>query len=80
MLREKLGWDIEAEYCTKQTERSAFLYGSICLPDAVPMVGLKKCCFLLAPEYIGYADAGLEEDLFAPSVRPNIRTAAGRPV
>ena len=27
--------------------------------------------FPLAPEYIGYADAGLEEDLFV-SARPNI--------
>lgn len=34
------------------------------------MVG-SKVLFPLAPEYIGYADAGLEEDLFV-SARPNI--------
>ncbi|SPW38575.1 class I and II aminotransferase [Escherichia coli] len=28
------------------------------------MVRVKKVLFPLAPEYIGYADAGLEEDLF----------------
>lgn len=77
MLREKLGWDIEAQnIALANGSQSAFSTYLICLPDAVPMVG-SKVLFPLAPEYIGYADAGLEEDLFV-SARPNIELPEGQ--
>lgn len=43
MLREKLGWDIEAQnIALTNGSQSAFSTYLICLPDAVPMVGSKS--------------------------------------
>ncbi len=43
MLREKLGWDIEAQnIALTNGARARFSTYLICLPDAVPMVGQKS--------------------------------------
>ncbi len=85
MLREKLGWDIEAQnIALTNGSQSAFFYlfnlfagrradgrvKKVLFPLAPEYIGYADA-FPLAPEYIGYADAGLEEDLFV-SARPNI--------
>ena len=72
MLREKLGWDIEAQnIALTNGSQSAFFYLFNLFAGRRADGRVKKVLFPLAPEYIGYADAGLEEDLFV-SARPNI--------
>lgn len=72
MLREKLGWDIEPQnIALTNGSQSAFFYLFNLFAGRRADGRVKKVLFPLAPEYIGYADAGLEEDLFV-SARPNI--------
>lgn len=72
MLREKLGWDIESQnIALTNGSQSAFFYLFNLFAGRRADGRVKKVLFPLAPEYIGYADAGLEEDLFV-SARPNI--------
>ena len=72
MLREHLGWDISAEnIALTNGSQSAFFY-LFNLYAGQRADGRKKhVLFPLAPEYLGYADAGLDEDLFV-STRPEI--------
>ena len=72
MLREALGWDIEPQnIALTNGSQSAFFYLFNLFAGRRADGTTKKVLFPLAPEYIGYADAGLEEDLFV-SARPNI--------
>lgn len=65
MLREKLGWDIELQnIALTNGSQSAFFYLFNLFAGRCADGWVKKVLFLLALEYIGYADAGLEEDLF----------------
>ena len=72
LLRNEQGWDIGPEnICLTNGSQTAFfmlfnLFGGV-LPDGRE----KKICLPMAPEYIGYADLGLTEDLFV-STRPKI--------
>ncbi len=67
----EVGWDIEAQNIalTNGSQDAFLLFNLFAGRRADGRV--KKVLFPLAPEYIGYADAGLEEDLFV-SARPNI--------
>ena len=72
LLREKLGWDIEPQnIALTNGSQSAFFYLFNLFAGRRADGRVKKVLFPLAPEYIGYADSGLEEDLFV-SARPNI--------
>ena len=72
MLREELGWDIEPQnIALTNGSQSAFFYLFNLFAGRRADGTTKKVLFPLAPEYIGYADSGLEEDLFV-SARPNI--------
>ncbi|HKM98182.1 MAG TPA: valine--pyruvate transaminase [Buttiauxella sp.] len=72
MLRTELGWDITAQnIALTNGSQSAFFYLFNLFAGRYADGSTKKVLFPLAPEYIGYADSGLEEDLFV-STRPNI--------
>ncbi len=72
LLKKEQGWDIGPEnICLTNGSQTAFfllfnLFGGV-LPDGRE----KKICLPMAPEYIGYADLGLTEDLFV-STKPRI--------
>jgi len=77
LLRRKFGWDIGpqniAVTCGGQ---SAFFYLFNLLAGRFGGNRRKKILLPLAPEYIGYADQGLEPDLFK-SCRPKIEWLDG---
>ncbi|QHM77534.1 Valine--pyruvate aminotransferase [Mixta theicola] len=72
LLSKTLGWPITAKnLALTNGSQSAFfylfnLYAGRCADGAT-----RRVLFPLAPEYLGYADAGLDEDLFV-SARPHI--------
>ncbi len=72
MLRKEFGWDVEPQnIALTNGSQSAFFYLFNLFAGRQADGTSKKVLFPLAPEYIGYADSGLEEDLFV-SARPNI--------
>jgi valine--pyruvate aminotransferase len=72
MLRDELGWPITAQnIALTNGSQSAFFYLFNLFTGRRADGSKKRVLFPLAPEYLGYADAGLEEDLFV-SARPNI--------
>jgi len=72
MLREELGWDIGPQnIALTNGSQSAFFYLFNLFAGRRADGTTRKVLFPLTPEYIGYADSGLEEDLFV-SARPNI--------
>jgi valine--pyruvate aminotransferase len=77
LLKKEQGWDIGPEnICLTNGSQTAFfmlfnLFGGI-LTDG----RRKKICLPMAPEYIGYADLGLIEDMFV-STRPEIELLDG---
>jgi len=77
MLRNTLGWDIEPQnIALTNGSQSAFFYLFNLFAGRRADGTTRKVLFPLAPEYIGYADSGLEEDLFV-SARPNIELLPG---
>lgn len=72
LLNKEQGWHIGPEnICLTNGSQTAFfmlfnLFGGL-LPDGRK----KKICLPLAPEYIGYADLGLSDDMFV-STKPKI--------
>ena len=78
MLRREFGWDIGpqniAVTCGGQ---SSFFYLFNLLAGKFAGGKSKKILLPLAPEYIGYADQGLEPDLFV-ACRPGIEWPQGR--
>ncbi|WJV62711.1 valine--pyruvate transaminase [Pectobacteriaceae bacterium CE70] len=72
MLRDEQGWDIKPQnIALTNGSQSAFFYLFNLFAGRDENGGLRKVLFPLAPEYIGYADSGLDEDMFV-SVRPQI--------
>jgi valine--pyruvate aminotransferase len=72
LLRETYGWDISAKNITLTTgSQSSFFYLFNLLAGKQADGSMKKILLPLAPEYIGYADVGLDEDMFV-SNRPEI--------
>jgi len=72
LLSEQLGWPITAEnIALTNGSQSAFFYLFNLYAGRRADGSKKRVLFPLAPEYLGYADAGLEEELFV-SAKPNI--------
>jgi len=72
LLRSELGWDIGPENIalTNGSQTAFFILFNIFAGDFEGRAG-RKILFPLAPEYIGYCDVGLEEDLFV-AYKPQI--------
>ncbi|KHN51498.1 valine--pyruvate transaminase [Pectobacterium fontis] len=72
LLRNELGWQIEPQnIALTNGSQSAFFYLFNLFGGRHNDGSLKKVLFPLAPEYIGYADSGLDDNMFV-SVRPQI--------
>lgn len=72
MLRDEFGWQIEAQnIALTNGSQSAFFYLFNLYAGRLADGSRRRVLFPLAPEYIGYADAGLDEDLFV-SAKPTI--------
>lgn len=72
LLSKELGWPIEAKnIALTNGSQSAFFYLFNLFAGHQPDGQVKKVLFPLTPEYIGYADAGLEEDMMV-SHKPTI--------
>ncbi len=72
MLREQCGWSVTAQnIALTNGSQSAFFYLFNLFAGRRSDGSKKRVLFPLAPEYLGYADAGLDEDLFI-SAKPNI--------
>ena len=72
MLSHEYGWDLtEENICLTNGSQGAFFLLFNILAGATPEGRKRKILLPLAPEYIGYADLGLEDDFFI-SVRPRI--------
>jgi len=65
LLRKELGWDIGPENIalTNGSQTAFFILFNI-FAGAFEGLTRRKILFPLAPEYIGYCDVGLEDDLF----------------
>lgn len=71
-LKEHHGWDITAKnIALTNGSQSAFFYLFNLFAGKREDGQRRKVLFPLTPEYLGYADAGLEEDLFV-SARPTL--------
>ncbi|WP_108947001.1 valine--pyruvate transaminase [Shewanella halifaxensis] len=78
LLRETYGWDIsEKNISLSNGSQNAFFYLFNLLAGKQADGSHKKILLPLAPEYIGYADAGLDDDIFV-SYRPEIETLDNR--
>ena len=72
LLRDELGWEIsEQNIALTNGSQSAFFYLFNLFAGRYADGSRRRVLFPLAPEYIGYADAGLDEGLFV-SAKPNI--------
>lgn len=72
LLRDELGWPIEASnIALTNGSQSAFFYLFNLYAGHQADGRLRRVLFPLAPEYIGYADAGLQEEMFV-SAKPTI--------
>jgi valine--pyruvate aminotransferase len=73
LLRRELGWDVQPKNIalTNGSQTAFFILFNI-FAGAFPDGSNKKILFPLAPEYIGYCDVGLADDLFIAN-KPQIR-------
>ncbi|KAA8997373.1 valine--pyruvate transaminase [Affinibrenneria salicis] len=72
LLHETFGWQIGPQnIALTNGSQSAFFYLCNLFAGRHEQGRHKKVLFPLAPEYIGYADSGLDEEMFV-SVRPQI--------
>lgn len=72
MLKKELGWELDAKnIALTNGSQSAFFYLFNLFAGRRADGSMGKVLFPLAPEYLGYADAGLDESLFV-SAKPNI--------
>lgn len=72
LLRDHLGWQISPKnIALTNGSQSAFFYLFNLYAGRRADGSRKRVLFPLAPEYLGYADAGLDEELFV-SAKPNI--------
>lgn len=71
-LKAKLGWNISAKNISLTNgSQSAFFYLFNLLAGRFEDGITRKVLFPLAPEYVGYADSGLDDDLFVAN-KPQI--------
>ncbi|MFT4635756.1 MAG: valine--pyruvate aminotransferase [Arenicella sp.] len=71
-LNKKFNWNISADNISLTNgSQNSFFYLFNALAGEMPDGSVKKIMFPLSPEYVGYADSGLSEDMFV-SNRPNI--------
>jgi valine--pyruvate aminotransferase len=78
LLRREFGWDIGPQnLAITSGGQSAFFYLFNLLAGKFDGGRQKKILLPLAPEYIGYADQGIEPDLFV-ACRPSIEWPQGR--
>ena len=71
-LNQQFDWSIGPENISLTNgSQNSFFYLFNSLAGEMPDGSFKKILFPLSPEYIGYADAGISENMFA-SNRPNI--------
>lgn len=71
-LNQQFGWSIGPENISLTNgSQNSFFYLFNALAGEMPDGSFKKILFPLSPEYVGYADAGLSENMFT-SNRPNI--------
>ena len=72
LLRSELSWDVRPENIalTNGSQTAFFILFNIFAGDFVGRPG-RKILFPLAPEYIGYCDVGLKDDLFTAN-KPRI--------
>ncbi|WP_347363264.1 valine--pyruvate transaminase [Vibrio vulnificus] len=72
LLKDTYGWNIsEKNISLTNGSQSGFFYLFNLFAGQQPGGSHKKILLPLAPEYIGYADAGIDEDIFV-SYRPEI--------
>lgn len=72
MLRQEYGWDLDEEnICLTNGSQGAFFLLFNILAGVTSAGRRRKILLPLAPEYIGYADQGIEGEYFV-SVRPRI--------
>ncbi|HHF2854813.1 TPA: valine--pyruvate transaminase [Vibrio diabolicus] len=72
LFRETYGWDIsEKNISLTNGSQSGFFYLFNLLAGKQPDGSHKKVLLPIAPEYIGYGDAGIDEDIFV-SYHPEI--------
>lgn len=71
-LNEQFAWDIGPQNISLTNgSQNSFFYLFNALAGEMPDGSFKKILFPLSPEYVGYADAGLSEDMFV-SNKPKI--------
>lgn len=71
-LNQEYGWSISTDNISLTNgSQNSFFYLFNLLAGDMPDGSKKKILFPLAPEYVGYADAGLTEDMFS-SFQPRI--------
>ena len=71
-LNETFGWQISPKnIAITNGSQNSFFYLFNALAGEMPDGSFKRILFPLAPEYVGYADSGLSDDMFA-SFRPKI--------
>ncbi|MGL6316785.1 valine--pyruvate transaminase [Vibrio sp. WXL103] len=72
LLRDTYGWDIsDKNISLTNGSQSGFFYLFNLLAGTQPDGSHKKILLPLAPEYIGYGDAGIDQDIFV-SYKPEI--------
>ncbi|CAH6873469.1 valine--pyruvate aminotransferase [Vibrio chagasii] len=78
MLKESYGWDIsEKNISLTNGSQSGFFYLFNLLAGQQPDGSHKKILLPIAPEYIGYGDAGIDDDIFI-SYHPEIELLENR--
>ncbi|TCV58037.1 valine-pyruvate aminotransferase [Vibrio crassostreae] len=78
MLKETYGWDIsEKNISLTNSSQSGFFYLFNLLAGQQPDGSHKKILLPIAPEYIGYGDAGIDDDIFI-SYHPEIELLENR--
>lgn len=78
MLKETYGWDIsEKNISLTNGSQSGFFYLFNLLVGQQPDGSHKKILLPIAPEYIGYGDAGIDDDIFI-SYHPEIELLENR--
>ena len=72
LLRDEQGWDVGPEnICLTNGSQTAFFMLFNLFAGTLPDGTTKRICLPMAPEYIGYADLGLDDNLFV-STRPRM--------
>jgi valine--pyruvate aminotransferase len=72
LLKKEYGWDVGPEnICLTNGSQTAFFMLFNLFAGTLADGRKKKICLPMAPEYIGYADLGLVDDMFV-STRPEI--------